>query len=90
MFAPKLPPIVSGTQVGGRAASTRGCRSTVLVRHGGPADPETRGQLTVKLYRKENAPSGETRIALQSANPEVRPLVITSSAVAVRVIAEVV
>ena len=63
----------------------------VLVRHGGPADDETGGQYTVKLYREEKGAKGEKRIRLEPANDEFKPLTITArEANEVRVIAEVV
>ena len=63
----------------------------VLVRHGDPADPETGGQYTVKLYREERGAKGEKRIRLEPVNDELKPLTITArEANDVRVIAELV
>ena len=63
----------------------------VLVRHGGPTDPETGGLFTVKLYREEKGSRGAKRIVLEPANPEFEPIVIKpAESDSVSIIAELV
>jgi len=66
----------------------------VLAQYRGPADPETGGAYTVKLYssQKEKGEDGgwkHTRVVLSPTNPEYQPIVLTDrDAASVKVLAE--
>jgi len=66
----------------------------VLVQYRGPADPDTGGSYTVKMYRSEKSPSVEgewkhTTITLEPQNPEFQPIILEpEDEGAIQVIAE--
>ena len=65
--------------------------SPVLVRYSGPANPDTGGQFTVKLYREGRGPNGEKTVLLKPLNETFEPLVLTpADEDDVRIIAEVI